>query len=43
MKLVPMAHLVAVLLCPQIVSHFKHKIAANGSSRRRDSLFSDSE
>jgi hypothetical protein len=43
MKFVSMAHLVAVILCPQSVSDFKHKISANGSSRRRDSVFSDSE
>ena len=43
MKLVSMAHLVAVILCPQDVSDFVHEIGANGSPRRRDSVFSDGE
>jgi hypothetical protein len=43
MKLMPMAHLVAVLLCPQLVSDFKHEIRANGSPRHRDSVSSACE
>jgi hypothetical protein len=43
MKLVSMAHLVAVILYPQIVSDFEHEIGANGSPRRRDSVSSESE
>jgi hypothetical protein len=43
MKSVPMAHLVTVILCPQLVSDFEHEIGANGSPRRRDSVCSESE
>jgi hypothetical protein len=43
MKLVPMAHLVAVILCPQKVSDFEHEIGVNCSPCRRDSVSSESE
>jgi hypothetical protein len=43
MKLVPMAHLIAVILCSQSVSDFEHAIGANGSTRHRDSVSSGCE
>jgi hypothetical protein len=43
MKLVSMAHLVAVILCPQKVSDYEHEIGANGSPRRCASVSSVGE
>jgi hypothetical protein len=40
---VPMAHLVAVILCAQKVSGFKHEISVNGSPYYRDSVSSERE
>jgi len=40
---VSMAHLVAMLLRPQLVSDFEHEIGASGSPHRRDSGFSERE
>jgi len=38
MKSVLMAHLVALILCPQQLSDFKHEICANGSPHHCDSV-----
>jgi hypothetical protein len=40
MKIESMAHLVPVILCPQVVSDFEHENRVNGSSRPGDSVSS---
>jgi hypothetical protein len=43
MKMESMAHLVPLILCPQVVSDFEHENRVNGSSRPRDSVSSAGE